>query len=114
MRRILRHAGVASSVLSGLLVAACSGGGEGFPRQPDLTMAPDLAPSSSDMKDNDYPPGPYGSNIGDTLPDFTFQGYWSPQQTQGRSNVGKFGEVTFGMMHRSGAKYALIELGAFY
>jgi hypothetical protein len=111
-RRLWRHAGLASSVAVGVLAMACSSGGPGI-APPDLSMLPpDL--TILDLKDNGYPPQPWGPNVGDTLPDFTFQGYWAPKATSGLASSQPFGEVTFGMLHASGARFALIEFGAFY
>jgi len=83
----------------------------------DLSILPDFA--MPDLRDHDYPPGPYGDpqngiNVGDVVPNMTFQGYWAPKQTSGLASGNPFGEVTLGMLHDSGAKYALLELGAFY
>ena len=89
------------------------------PVPPDMTvLPPDL--SGSDLKDHDYPAGPYAQsgnpNVGDVLPDFTFQGYWSPTATTGLAsgNGAQFGEITMGMLHDSGAKYAILNLSAFW
>lgn len=117
-----RRVAVASQLPFGALtlaaIAACTGGGGGEqPGPADMAvLPPDLI--GADLKDSTYPPGPYaqagGPNVGDVLPDFTFQGYWSPTATMGRSNAQPFGEVTFGMMHDSGARYAIVALSAFW
>ena len=86
---------------------------------PDLTaLPPDLL--GLDLKDNGYPAGPYAQSgsvqPGDVLPDFTFMGYWSPTATTGLANANNapFTEITFGMLHDSGAKYAILNLSAFW
>ena len=98
-------------------VAACGGGGTGYLTPTDLTASPpDL--SLADLQDRSYPAGPYAQagsvNPGDVLPDFTFQGYWSPNVTTGTSNKQPFGVVTFGMLHDSGARYAIVNLSAYW
>jgi hypothetical protein len=100
-------------------VAGCGGNNASTPppAPPDMTaLPPDLI--LADLKDNDYPSGPYaqsgGVNMGDVLPDFTFQGYFSPNTTMGRASSKTFGEVTMGMLHDSGARYAIINLSAFW
>jgi hypothetical protein len=98
-----------------LVAAACSEGGN--VTTPDLVVLPDL--STIDLKDRDYPPGPYAQSgnphVHDTLPDFTFRGYWNPTGTTGLVNTtASFGEVTFDMLHDSGATYAIIQLAAFW
>ena len=113
-------AGGAAQTAAGLLaLAAIAGcGGSATPSVPDdmAILPPDLI--GVDLKDSTYPPGPYAEagnvQFGDVLPDFTFQGYWSPTLTTGLSKTQPFGEVTFGMMHDSGAKYAILNLTAFW
>jgi hypothetical protein len=97
------------------IVAACGGGSESGAM--DMAIPPpDLI--GADLKDTSYPPGPYAQagnvNVGDVLPDFTFQGYFSPTATTGKSNTQPFGEVTMGMLHDSGAKYAILNLSAYW
>jgi hypothetical protein len=100
------------------LAAACSNSGDTADAQAaaDMTALPDLV--GLDFKDHGYPAGPYAQsgnvNVGDVLPDFTFQGYWSPRGTTGLATSQAFGEVTFGMLHDSGARYAVINFAAFW
>ena len=104
------------------LARACGTGGTGGGTlsPPDMAMAPLLPPDllGLDLKDSTYPAGPYGQsgsvNTGDVLPDLTFQGYFSPTATTGKANTQPFGEVTFGMLHDSGARYAILNLSAFW
>ena len=96
-------------------VGACGAGVT--PVTPDLSvLPPDLV--LADLKDPGYPAGPFAQagnvNPGDVLPDFTFHGYWSPNATTGKASSQTFGEVTFGMLHASGARYAIINLSAFW
>ena len=105
-------------------VGPVPGGPEGFNANvarvrtglPDLQLSIDLI--LADLKDQSYPAGPYAQagnvNVGDVLPDFTFQGYFSPNSTMGLANAKPYGEVTFGMLHDSGAKYAIVVLSAFW
>lgn len=112
-----RAAGPVSTVAVGLLAAACSGGGgNGFPL--DMTaLLPDM--TAVDLKDQSYPPGPYGDPrngiaVGETIPDLTFMGYFAPTQTNGLSSASAFREVTLGMIHDTGARFMMLEIGAFY
>lgn len=99
-----------------LATMACGGGGTGAAPADLSVLPPDLV--LADLKDSTYPPGPYAQegnvNPGDVLPDFTFQGYFSPTGTMGLVSSQTYGEVTFGMLHDSGAKYAILGLGAFW
>lgn len=85
------------------LVPACGGGG-GAAGPSDMALAPpDLA----------YP-GPTGPNIGDIVPDFEFQGYWSPGRTSGLASTNAWGKVDFDMMRNSGSKYAIVQTAAIW
>lgn len=99
-----------------LAVVACTGGGTSAGPADMAALPPDLL--GADLKDSTYPPGPYAQagnvNVGDVLPDFSFQGYWSPNALMGLANSKPYGEVTFGMMHDSGARYAIVALSAFW
>jgi hypothetical protein len=117
--RARRAAMTGQLLVAGFTVAACSGGGGGG----DATAIVDMTPPppdlyGADLKDNDYPRGPYGKSgsvrNGNALPDFSLQGYFSPTATNGLSSSKPFGEVTFGMLHDSGKRYALIHLAAFW
>ena len=106
-------------LLAALLLAAACGNTAAVPAPDDLTMLPALPDLLGvDFKDSDYPPGPYAQsgnvNTGDVLPDLTFQGYWSPTATTGLAKTQPFGEITFGMLHHSGARYAVLNLTAFW
>lgn len=95
---------------------ACGNGGPVATPADMAVLPPDLI--LADLKDQSYPAGPYAQagnvNVGDVLPDFTFQGYFSPNSTMGLANAKPFGEVTFGMLHDSGARYAIVVLSAFW
>jgi hypothetical protein len=99
---------MASAVAAlGMLTMACSAGG------PDATP-PDLAPPPPDLT-YVYPAGPYGGNLGDTQPDFTFQGYFSPDATNGLATAKPFGTVTFDMLQQvPGKRYAMVMLAGFW
>lgn len=89
---------------SALVVAACG---------PSVAPA-DLAEPPPDMADPGYPPAPYG-NVKDAVPpNFTFQGYYAATRTTGLSSSEPHGEVTFDMLRKSGQRYALIELAAYW
>ena len=113
VREVTSRATIGALVLAS--VGACGAGA--VPVTPDLSvLPPDLV--LADLKDPSYPAGPYAQagnvNPGDVLPDFTFRGYWSPSATTGKASSQTFGEVTFGMLHASGARYAIINLSAFW
>ena len=79
-------------------------------RSRDLTMPPPadlVAPPG-------YPAGPYGNEVGDVLPNFTFRGYWAPTQTTGLASTQPLEMISFDRVRTSGAKLALIELAAFW
>src|SRR5262245_36489071 len=89
-RRYRRSATATSAAVGALAMAtlAACGGSTGDAPAPDMAvLPPDLI--LADLKDTTYPPGPYAEagnvNIGDVLPDFTFQGFWSPTETMGLS-----------------------------
>jgi hypothetical protein len=44
----------------------------------------------------------------------SFHGYWAPTDTTGLASSKTYGTVTFDMLRTSGAKYALIELAAWW
>ena len=122
MARRLTLAALALAAASGCTPAVAPVGADDLSMEsslPDLTVPPPDQ-SGSDLKDNDYPAGPYAQsgnpNVGEVLPDFTFQGYWSPKATTGLANANgiPFGEITMGMLHRCGAKYAILNLSAFW
>jgi hypothetical protein len=77
----------------------------------DGATTPDAAPADADPG---YPPEPYGNRAGRVVPNFTFNGYWAPTRTTGLSREEEFGEVTFDMIRRSGARFAMIQLGAYW
>lgn len=94
----------------GLALSACGGGGGhgGHEEPPDMAEPPpDLALT--------YPKGPYAGEEGKVFPNHLHQGYFSPTATRGRaSSLAEFGEIKMERVHRSGAKYALIQLGAYW
>jgi hypothetical protein len=59
-----------------------------------------------------YPAGPFGPQIGDTIPNFTFAGYYRPNKSSGIATEATFGQLSFDQIRQSGAKYALISLSA--
>src|SRR5262249_5286573 len=105
--------GVAGTLALAALSACGSTNGD---TSSDMTVLPDLV--LADLKDRTYPAGPYAQagavNLGDVLPNFTFQGHWSPMKATGKASEEPFGEVSFGMMHDSGKRYALVQLAAFW
>ncbi len=61
-----------------------------------------------------YPAGPYGNQIGDVIPNFTFQGFFAPSRTMGLASAETWGPVSMDQFRRTGAKFLVIELGAFW
>lgn len=109
------RAGVLSSAgVAGLAMASFLGCGTQSAREfPDLAvLPPDLL--LVDMKAPEYPVGSFGGEVNKLIPNLTFQGYWNPTATTGLATETPFGEVTFEMARKSGAKYALVQLGAFW
>ena len=110
-----RLAGNLTTGVMALTAMAC-GSAASTPAADLAVQPPDLY--GLDFKDSTYPPGPYAQSgspmTGDVLPDFTFQGHWSPPLTTGNASTQPFGAVTLGMMHDSGAKYAILNLSAFW
>lgn len=103
-----------TSATVALLAAACgAGGGKIVEAPPDLAVQPpDLA--VFDMKAPDYPAGPFGGDEGKIMPNFTFQGYFNPEATGGLAKTRPYGEVTFDDLRKTGKKYALVQLSAFW
>jgi hypothetical protein len=106
-------------------LAACGGNTEvvsfdlGMVVTSDLTMAPlvdtaFVAPEFDLAAAPGYPPGPYGTAVGNVVPNFTFQGYWAPGQVTGLASAEPISTVTFDRIRTSGKRYALIELAAFW
>jgi hypothetical protein len=62
-----------SALLSALALTSC---GSGKPEIPEELLEFDTPPVG------DYPPGPYGQEIGDTLGDLSFQGYLDPENAR--------------------------------
>src|SRR5947208_2963609 len=94
--RTSRVAGVTTTIAAlGLLAMACGDTGDS---SADMTLPPDLI--LADLKAPEYPNGPFGGDPGSVLPNFTFQGYFSPTQTTGyaKSLPNMFGEVNFDMI----------------
>lgn len=61
--------------------------------------------AGNDVVDDGYAPGPYGANIGDTIPNFTFQGYFAPKVVPpALASQSEFGEITMARLRDTGAK----------
>ncbi|HZS40519.1 MAG TPA: hypothetical protein VFF06_26990 [Polyangia bacterium] len=108
-----------------VFAAACSNGGDSGAQgdaggggddlsslaAADFAVSPDLAPG---LLPNGYPAGPYGTNVGDTIDDFTFQGYFSPTRTTGLSSADTYGAMTFNQMRKTqGTKVMLFWFAGF-
>ena len=75
----------------------------------DLTKAPaDLSVTSP------YPSGPYGVNVGDTVANLSFPGYFNPTNTTALASAVPYGTVTLDMARRSGQRYAVLMLYGYW
>lgn len=63
----------AVALLGALALGACGSG--------DPTIPPELL-EQSEPSDGSYPGGPYGSEVGDVVEDFSFQGYRDPRGSE--------------------------------
>ena len=61
-----------------------------------------------------YPAGPYGGQVGGVVDNFSLGGYFNPSTTTGLANGAAFDLFTFDQIRTSGAKYALIQLAAYW
>lgn len=68
-------------------------------RTVDLLMTPDFGP--------DYPAGPYGAMVGDTLTPMVWEGYVNPSAA-GLASAQPYGAYTSDDLRRSGKRYALL------
>jgi hypothetical protein len=83
----------------------------------DGAVGQDAAAASDAAADSGiaaYPAGPYGNQVGEVIPNFTFQGFFSPSRTTGLASAETWGAVSMDQFRRTGAKYLVIELGAFW
>jgi len=80
----------------------------------DFAMAPDLSPPPDLATVNGYPIPPYGPNLGDVVPDFTFQGYFAPTRTTGLASMETFGPIAFDQVRKTpGMKYMMFWFAGF-
>lgn len=65
-----------------------------------------------------YPAGPYGTAVGDTLRDFGFKGWFTPEATSGlandTANGAMYADVRFDDARKSGKKIALVMFAGFH
>ncbi len=102
-------------------LAGCSASGDATPADDgsgnlpqDFASAADLAPPADFATVNGYPAPPYGPNVGDVIPDFTFQGYFSPTATTGLASAQTFGPIAFDQVRKTpNAKYMLFWFAGF-
>lgn len=82
-------------------------------RAPDLLAMADMA-TPPDLAQRAYPPGPYGSNVGDTMgPSLQWEGYINPSAT-GLATKAPYGALSMTDLHNSGNKFALIYAADFW
>ena len=87
-----------------------SGGASGGDMSPpDLTVPLDLLADlalPSDLGDQ-YPAGPYGSKVGDTIGPLAWEGYKNPS-AMGLAENAPYGALTMNDLRRSGKKFGLL------
>ena len=84
-----------------------------LPRDPmDLALALADLSIRSDLADP-YPAGPYGTAVGDVVPDFHFEGYYDVTGVWPATLL-PFGDVSFRRLRGSGARYLFIATGSYW
>lgn len=79
----MMHRPLAPSLVFVLVLSPGLGGcGSGAPTIPDELLA-----CGGQSNEDDYPPGPYGAEVGDTVENFRFRGYAQPAASRELSNV---------------------------
>src|SRR5262249_9394534 len=75
----------------------------------------DLTPGPPDLLDRvgPYPPGPYGTGIGDVAKNLTIKGFLDVPGVS-PANMVPYGDLPSQALRRSGARYALLATGAFW
>jgi len=96
------------------LLAACDSGStappvDGNPPGGDLSM---MAANDFTMS-NGYPAGPYGPNMGDTIPPLVWEGYVDATGDT-VATMKPFMPYTMDMLRTMGPRYALVHVAEFY
>ena len=73
----------------------------------DFSMAPDMSLSEV------YPPGPYGSNVGDTIAPLVREGYLNPT-AQGIASKAPYGPLAMNDLRKSGKRIAALYAADFF
>jgi hypothetical protein len=103
-----------------MVLAGCSS--RGVPKGGDMTGAAndmvvgggDLASGSGDMTaSQNYPAGPYGHKVGDTISPLTWEGYADPL-ADAIATQKPFGSYSMNDLRLSGRPYAAIHVSDFY
>ena len=97
--------GLALAIAGMALAAGCSKSEAPPVEMVDLAEDPHIA---------GYPEGPYGTGVGDIIPNFNFQGYVSLTKTSGLASSEPWGDVYMNDLRKSGSKYAAIQLAAYW
>lgn len=75
----------------------------------------DVTQSGGDVRVADasgYPEGPYGSRVGSTLADLSWEGYVNPQ-AEGRATGVPYGPTSLGALRGAGRGYAMVFIAEF-
>jgi hypothetical protein len=105
---------ICATALAGCSASGNSSTDDASGNLPDFANAADFSAPPDIATVNGYPAPPYGPNVGDVVPDFTFQGYFSPTATTGLASAQTFGPVVFDQVRKTpGAKYMLFWFAGF-
>ena len=88
-------------LLSAISAASCGGDGGGTIEETDAVTG-----TSGTSTPDGYPPGPYGADVGETIPNLAwlgFQGQGAPYESYALDDA-----------RRSGKRYALVHFGAVF
>ena len=99
-----------ADVMQDLASAAGMGDLANQPAPMDMAMAmpADLRMAALDMATlAAYPPGPYGSNVGDTIAPLVWEGYVNPT-AMGLASKQPYGTFTMDELRQSGNKFAML------
>ncbi len=92
---------------SSLAFPACSDGG-GVVEETDAVTG-----SSGTATPEGYPAGPYGADVGETLPNLVWRGFVEDDGA-GRATDATYGDYSLDDARTSGARWALLHFGAVF
>lgn len=68
--------------------------------------------TTGDVANGEYPAGPYGSSVGNTLANLAFEGFVNEARTEVSTSV-PFVPYSFARLREGGARYALVHTSGF-